>query len=129
MQQVSLSDIPEVFARLESSSSYPAFAVFIFAPPDRPASADSVNIQFSMEDRRPGFDWVLLSPTNIEDRARFLEFAESKGYEAQEFEMNNVRYLRIENGDLVQLCSDVISEMYGLQRSEPIALIAEGFSW
>jgi hypothetical protein len=103
MHEVEVTDIPEVFSRLQSSNNYPAFAVFIFAPPDRPASADSINIQFSMEDGNPGFDWVLLSPTNIEDRDRFVAFAESKGYDAREMEMNNVRYLRVEGGDLVQL--------------------------
>ena|ERR1700683_2475809 len=69
--RVSISDIPRVLGELSRSSSVPTYAVFMIWSPDRTEPDDVLNIQFSIEDGRPGFDWVLLEPRNIEDENRF----------------------------------------------------------
>jgi hypothetical protein len=43
--------------------------------------------------------------------------------------MNNVQYLRVEDGDLAKLCNEIITSMYGWPEAEPFDLIVEGFAW
>jgi len=127
--QVNSSDFARVLDQLSRSTSNPAFAAFMFSTPDHPAHHDVINIQLSLESGRPGFDWVLLGPRNIADEKRFLEFARAAGYEPSAEEMNGVRYLRVETGDLVRLCGDIITKMYGLPKTARVDMIVQGFAW
>jgi hypothetical protein len=127
--QVTVADIPHVLAKVSTATRTPAFAVFIFTTPDRPNRRDAVNLQFSLENGRPGFDWVLLAPRNIEDKASFVGFAERRGYSFTERTKNGVPYLRVENGDLAELCAEVVTGLYARPRSEPLGLIVRGFEW
>jgi hypothetical protein len=126
---VTLSQIPQVLDQLSSSTSTPAFAVFLLSSPDLPSGDDVLNIQFSMENGHPGFDWVLLAPRNISDEQRFIDFARSAGYKPTGMEGNGVRYLRVESGDLTKLCSSVITDLYRLPKSSSLEMIVEGFDW
>jgi len=127
--QVGVADIPKVLASLSGTSAIPAFAVFIFNTADRPSSDDALSLQFSLDDGRPGFDWVLIGQRNIEDEARFTEFARAAGFRPELMESNNVRYWRVEDSDLALLCREVVTKMYGRADTEPIDLITEGFEW
>jgi hypothetical protein len=127
--RVTIDEIPHVLAKLSVSAVSPTFAVFMFSTPDRPGHSNVLNIQFSIENGRPGFDWVLLAPRNIEDKDRYLEFARAAGFLPKVMEMNGVKYLRVEEGDIAQLCERVITSMYGRPKSEKIELIVEGFKW
>lgn len=127
--KVTVSDIPRVLTALCVARSLPAFAVFMFAKPGSSNADDAVNLQFSLENGKAGFDWVLVAPVNIEDQTRFAAFAQAAGYEPKLAEMNRVQYLRVENGDLAQLCRQVITGMYGLSESEQMDMIVEGFEW
>jgi hypothetical protein len=123
------SDARQVLEQVRASKGHPTFAVFMFSTPDRASSEDVLNIQFSVENGKAGFDWVLLAPRNIEDEALFVDFARQRGYTPARHEMNNVKYLRVEAGDIARLCSDVISELYRIPASMKVELITEGFAW
>jgi hypothetical protein len=88
-----------------------------------------LNIQFSIENGRVGFDWCLIAPQNVRDESCFIEFANARGYRVNRKHANKVVYLRIEDGDLARLCQDVITRMYSLPETAIIDLIVEGFSW
>jgi hypothetical protein len=129
--RIEVDDIPKVLAALSAVPKGPASAVFVFAPADGSVDPDDpddrVNLQFSLEDGRPGFDWVLQSHPNIRDEARFANFARDAGYSPEMEYTNGVRYLRVEEGDLVRLCQDVMTKMY--RQAGPVELIVEGFAW
>lgn len=127
--RVTVADIPHVLAKVSTATRTPAFAEFVFTTPDRPDARDAVNLQFSLENGRAGLDWVLLAPRNIEDKASFEGYVIRRGYSFSERTKNGVSYLRIEDGDLAQLCSDVVTRLYARPRSEPMVLIVEGFEW
>jgi hypothetical protein len=126
---IAIDRVPALVAKLSMSSATPAFAVLMFTTPDRPSESDAINIQFSMEHGRPGFDWVLLAPRNKEDKQRYLDFARRAGFSPKETDMNGVSYLRVEEGDLARLCVDVITRMYGLSATTRVDLLVAGFEW
>ena len=76
-----------------------------------------------------GFDWVLLAPRNIEDREKFKAFARSKGFVPATKAENGVSYLRVECPDAAKFATSVVTQMYHLPASEPLALVHEGFDW
>ena len=126
---VALDQIPRIFEKLRASKNYPAFAAFMFGAPDRPGNDGTINLQFSMEQNRPGLDWVLLAPGNIADQNKFLEFSRARGFKPELKEGNGVRYWRIEDGDLTSICTAVIAELYGVPRGAEIGLVVMGFEW
>jgi len=128
--RVTVADIPHVLQKVASSTRSPAFAVFVFSTPGRPDPRDAVNLQFSQENGRAGFDWVLSGRRNIEDERSFIVFAQRRGFSFTERTGDGgVRYLRFEEGNLTQLCTEVITEFYAHPRSEPMELIFAGFQW
>jgi len=74
-------------------------------------------------------DWVLLARRNIEDKASFIGFVSRRGYSFSERAANGISYLRIEDGDLIQLCTAVVTKLYARPRAEPMGLVVEGFEW
>src|SRR6478672_3753689 len=64
--RVRIRDIARVFERLVAANTDGAFAMLSFAARG-PANAktDGLNVQFSIENGRPGLDWVLNDPSNI----------------------------------------------------------------
>jgi hypothetical protein len=129
LPQVTVADIPRVLGKVSAATRTPAFATFVFTTPDRPNPKDAVNVQFSLENGRPGLDWVLLGTRNLEDKASFVGYIKRRGYSFSERAANGVSYLRIEDGDLAALCREVITGLYARPRSEPMGLIVSGFEW
>ena len=87
------------------------------------------NIEYSNICRSSLKDWVLLSSQNIDDKDRFLAFARDLGYSPQMKEQNGVRYLRVDQGDLVRLAREIITGMYRIKETQPLEMIVEGFEW
>lgn len=125
-----IAELPVILDRLEGTRKDGNFAAFMFVPPGRRSPKEAVNLQFSLEQDRLGLDWVLLAPANIEDKERFAQFATVRGYQVMEREMNDVKYLRVEEGgDLQALGTAVICELYAMAPESPLDLISEGFPW
>jgi hypothetical protein len=125
---VRIADLPRVLSQLRTSTSFPAYAMLTFSPPDN-AGPSVVSLQFSVENGRLGFDWVLYQKRNITDQERFLQYAGSAGFSPRQAELNGVKYLRVENGDLVGLSRGILIDMYRVPETAPLELIAEGFEW
>lgn len=127
--KVTVADIPAIFQKLEAATKDGSFAVFIFTPPGKSPADEAINLQFSIEGGRVGFDWVLLGPPNVRDKDRFVQFAAKSGYKLVEREMNDVRYLRVEEGNLPRLCEATIRDFYSFPPHANLDLIPEGFTW
>ena len=120
-------EVPAAIAQLKERGGERSFLVFMFDPPGRPG-AESLNLQLSVDDGRLGLDWVLLSPSNVEDRARVEAFARGLGYPVREAQENGVSFLRVEQGDLAALASAILTDLYGLGGDAALATVADGFT-
>jgi len=126
---VSVSQLSSVFAQLNAKHKDASWAAFTFCPPDEQATEQtSVNLQYSMEGGKIGFDWILLAPRNIADKEKIIAFMKDKHYLVLEREGNGVKYLRVEDGDLVQLGTQ-IAEFYHLQADSEMGMLMDGFEW
>lgn len=126
---VRAGDVRRVFDALVGTGREGSFVVFIFNPADRPSMEDALNVGFSIDGGRPGFDWLLATPGNIADRERFAALAESEGRTVAERETGQGRYLRVEDGDLPGLCALVLARLYGLDDDSQLDVIVQGFEW
>jgi hypothetical protein len=127
---VNLGEIPAVFEKIRTTGKEASFATFCFGPVDMPAKGDSLNVQFSIEQGRIGFDWILISQSNIRDRNKFLDLAQRRGHQATEHKAaNGCEYLRVEDGNLVALCVASMRELYGLPEDGVADLVWQGFDW
>ena len=128
--KVKMADIPAIFEKLRAVAKDGSFAVFIFTPPEKMSQDEAINVQFSIEQGQIGFDWVLLGPSNIRDKEKFVQLAGRLGYKVVEREMNNVKYLRVEEGgSLPKLCEASIRDLYSISSEAELVLIPEGFTW
>jgi len=128
--KVKMADIPAIFEKLRAVGKDDSFAVFCFTPLGKESPGEAINVQFSIERGRIGFDWVLLGPPNIRDRDKFFQLAQRLGYKVIEREMNNVKYLRVEEGgSLPALCEASIRDLYSISSDTILDLIPEGFRW
>jgi uncharacterized protein (DUF1810 family) len=127
--KVKMADIPAIFEKLRAVGKNGSFAVFIFMPPGKASPDEAINVQFSMERGQIGFDWVLLGPANIRDKEKFVQLAGRLGYKVVDREMNNVKYLRVDEGDLPSLCEASIRDLYSIPSDAEMGMIPEGFKW
>jgi hypothetical protein len=127
---VKLSEIPAVFEKVKAAGKDATFAQFCFGIVDETVKDNAVNVQFSIEGGKIGYDWVLICEVNRRDRDKFLELAQRLGRTVTEQKApNGCEYLRVEDGDLVQLCKASICELYGLPETAMVELVWEGFEW
>ena len=85
------------------------------------------NLQYSIENGRLGFDWVLMAPQNVKDETSLLDFIKQLGYTPSKREMNDVRYLRVEGKGAEDLGLKVLRDFYHLPPEVKLELIVEGF--
>ena len=127
---VSVSQIPAVFEQLKAAHKDASWAAFAFFPPGEPDSDQTaVNLQYSVADGAIGLDWVLLAPRNIADKDKIAAFIKDRHYTVSERELNGVRFLRVEDGDLVQLGLQIVGEFYHLPKDSQMEFNKDGFDW
>jgi len=126
---IHLSDVPRVLRLTSSVGKDGTFSVFLVRSVPRGSDGVFPSVQFSVEDGRVGFDWVLTSRRNVTDQSRFEALAKSLGYSPRLREMNNVKYVRVENGDLAALCREVLVQLFGVDEKSQLGLIVEGVKW
>ena len=126
---VHISDVPMVFQQLRQHGSDGSFAVFMFSDHGKPGEQNDINLQFSIENGTVGLDWVLLAPVNVRDEQRVFEFLKARHAKPRRLTENEVTYLRVEEGDLVQLCQHIMSGLYGVKASDGVDMLPEGFAW
>jgi hypothetical protein len=126
-----LADIPTLFAKTQSATKDPSYAQLAFLPPGGKSNDDdSVNLQFSREEGRMGFEWSLLPPRGVRDREKFIQFAESRGQHPVALEAKNgYKCLRVEDGDLVDLMETVLRELYAVTPETTMEFVYDGFTW
>ena len=124
------SQLPAVVEQLKQKGKEASWVVFMFYTPNISAETDDncPNLQFSIQNGTIGLDWVLLGPRNIVDEERIAEFIQSKGHTAAEMGINDVEYLRVEDGDICGLGSSIIEEFYKMPRDADIGILVSGFT-
>ena len=90
---------------------------------------EAINLQYSIEGGVVGFDWVLIGPRNVADKAKVIEIASKLGYRLEEREMNNVHYLRVAGSGISELGARVIQDLYKIDPNTKLEMITEGFKW
>jgi len=127
--RVRIRDIRRVFQRLSASGTDGTFAMFSFAVSGPlKAKPDDLCVQFSIENARPGLDWVLEDPRNFAAKDRVMAFFAKRGSPLTQRTMNDVDYLRTEQGDLVALCRDLLTEVFGVSNQQDMDLTVDGFA-
>src|ERR1044071_5555451 len=107
----SSDDIPKLISQLRQSAQDGNFVVFIFVPSDS-KDGEAVNLQYSIESGVVGFDWVLISPRNIADKAKVIDLASKLDCRLVEREANGCRFLRTTDSGLSELGARIIQDVY-----------------
>ena len=119
---INLNSIPTIYSEIENTGTSGAFAVFII--PDRIGNTSiALNIQFSYEDSEVGLDWVLIGESNIRDREVIEDYLKIRSISFVEKYENDVRYLRVTDGDLVLLCQGIMKDIYKVRREETFGVV------
>jgi len=127
--QIRIADLQRLFHALRSHAEEGSFAVLTLRAADANGAAAEAYVQFSIEGGRIGLDWLLQSQRNISDRARFVEVARALGHAVNERQTGDVRYLRVDQGDLPHLAAALAERLYGLGPNNAVPLMCEGFEW
>ena len=127
-EEASADEIPKVISQLQESAQDGHFVVFIFVPSDS-KDDEAVNLQYSIDGGVVGFDWVLISPRNIADKASVIELASRLGYQLEEHEENECRFLRMIGSGISELGARIIQDVYKIDRQTKLELMTQGFEW
>ena len=106
--KITSDKVGEVYNEISEQAVETSFSVFVIPR----LNQEPVEVQFSIENGEAGLDWILESEPNKEQRPKIERYISEKGFDYQEKEMNNWHYLRVENGDLVQLCVGIVKDVY-----------------
>ena len=133
---VSLNQIPDVAARLDANGLEGSYAVFTFDTQVITAQEgnNTLNLQYAILDGIVGLEWPLVRKRNIADKQRFIDYISQRGYKVservQEFnepEFVDLPYLRVEEGDIVDLGMRIATELYQLPPNTEVSLLVDGF--
>jgi len=86
----------------------------------------SLALQYSVIKGKLGLDWVLLGERNSADAEEIVAYAQARGHRIDNLSVNNVNFLRVEDGDLAALGVDILSGCYGVSLEAELGLIING---
>jgi hypothetical protein len=123
---VTREKIPYIVSQLKRTGRDGSFVVFMFSLPE---IRDEVlpNLQYSIENGKLGFDWVLIAPQNVKDELKMADFIKVLGYSLTKHEMNDVQYLRVEGDGLDDLGIKILRDFYHLSSDAKLEPVTEGF--
>lgn len=123
-----LSDLQRLYDLVADAAHDDAWVLFM-PEPARHEQTEVVHLQFALANGRPGFEWVLLAPVNLKDRASFEKLADSMGIDISRGRLKSVEYLRTEDERSVDLCRRILIEMYGADESTTLDLVFDKHEW
>lgn len=118
---VVLDTLPTILNEVKTSRLDGAFAAFAVEYKN-----DVINIQYSFEDDHVGLDWVLLGKLNIKEELRVRKYLNSKDVKFQKKFRNGVAYLRISEGNLAEICRDILERLYLVKADDFIEVYYQG---
>lgn len=121
-------DIAGAVDQLRLNGQEGSWIAFLFgtAMPSARTGDRSLALQYSVIDGRVGLDWVLLGARNVADEAAVAAFSRHRGHQVDRCEMNDVGFLRVEDGDLAQLGRGIVQALYGADSGEDLGLVIDG---
>ena len=133
---VCISQFPAIVAHLDANGMETSFAVFTLTTKidKENQNDDLINLQFAIEDGIVGLEWPLIRPRNIADKQRVLNYIAKRGYivteRVQKFaetELFDMPYIRVEEGDIIDLGIRIATELYQIEPNDEISLLVDGF--
>ncbi len=117
-----IDQIPSIVSTLERNGFDGSYVVFTL-----PGNNDDSlpNLQYSIENKRLGLDWVLEAGQNVRDEAAVSEFIKRNGYTVSKV-ADDPSYLRVEGKGLDDLGIKILRDFYHLTPDTKLELIVEG---
>ncbi|NTV76029.1 MAG: hypothetical protein HGA66_17720 [Holophaga sp.] len=128
MNLVASAEIPEIIAQLQVSAKEGNASILTIAQDGSP-DAEGIRLQFSIDHGVVGLDWVLLGHRNVADQSRIAEMAAALGYQVEERDLEQVRYLRMTGQGIAELGTAIIRDFYGINPATRIPMLTVGFKW
>ena len=124
------SQISVVIEYLRRKGKDTAWVVFMFNRPNISTKTDDqgLNLQYSIQNNTVGLDWLMLGTRNVTDKVRIAKFITSRSHTVVEMELNDVYYLRVQDGGISGLGLNIIEEFYRMPRDADIGVLVSGFS-
>ncbi len=125
------NQIPAVIEQLRQKGNEASWVVFLFYTPNISTDTDDdcPALQYSIQLNMLGLDWVLLAQRNIADKVRIAAFITGRGHTVTKMKMNDVYYLRVEDGDIYGLGLSIVEAFYKMPRDADIGVLVSGFSF
>lgn len=128
---VRVDQIPAAVAYLKRQANNPSYLVFSthrYGVSGR-EDYEAINLQYAIENHVLGLEWVLLGHRNISDRKRVEQYLKREGQTVCLRQMNDVSYLRVENGDLADLGQRLLTTLYGVRPDTELGLFMRWITW
>ena len=127
--RVTMGEIDQIVRALKTTGEDESFAV-VLVPGTAEDDGALANLQFSIEQGRLGFDWVLIAKRNIRDKDKVVSLIRSLGYTCSDRTLNGVDYVRCEDAwDFPGLAKKILTDLYGVDEKQSLTLIIMGFEW
>jgi hypothetical protein len=121
-------DIAGGVQQLRKNGREDSWMVFLFDTLKVSEATDdqSLALQYSVGEGRVGLDWVLMGPRNIADSEKVAALMRHRGHTVERIELNEVEFLRVEDGDLTQLGECILEQLYGVPPNAELGLLIDG---